>query len=94
VLRATTPPGYLVVLDGHHAGWKARDDGGEVPILRAGARYWALPTAGGTRTFVARFQPRWRNPSLIASGLGLLAAVVLVLAPRRRPPDAKGQPAR
>jgi hypothetical protein len=94
VLRATTPPGFIVVLDGYDAAWTARERDRDVPILRAGDRYWALPTSGGTRTFVARFQPRWRNPSLIASALGLLAACALILAPRRRAPVVADQPAR
>jgi hypothetical protein len=81
-LSGTTPPGFIVVLDHYDASWRARDEGGEVPLRRAYGQYWALPTEGGSRTIVAHFQPAWRTPSFVLSGLGLVVA--FVLAARRR----------
>jgi len=79
VLRATTPPGFLVALDGHHPDWTAEDESGPVPLLRAGARYRAVPTPGGDRQFTLRYRPRWRAPALALAALGALCAVALAL---------------
>jgi hypothetical protein len=78
-VRAVTPPGLVVVLDGYHPGWHAERDGRKVPLLRANGRYWALPTPGGEHVFTLRYAPSWRAPALLACALGLLAAVGLAL---------------
>jgi hypothetical protein len=93
VLRATTPPGFLVVLDGHHPDWTAEDKsarprgpgptGNPVPLLRAGARYRAVPTPGGDRQFTLRYRPRWRAPALALAAIGALCGLALALARRR-----------
>jgi hypothetical protein len=80
-LEARTPPGFVVVLDGHHPDWVAEDESGPVPVLRARGRYRALPTPGGERHFTLRYRPRWPAPALALMALGALAA--LVLAARR-----------
>jgi hypothetical protein len=81
-LRGATPPGFIAVLDGYDAGWRARRDGVEVPLRRVG-RHWALATPGGTQTIEVRFQPRWLLPSLVLAGAGLAAAGALGLRPSR-----------
>jgi hypothetical protein len=86
-LRATTPPGFIVVLDGYDRGWHARRDGEEVPLRRVQGRGWALPTPGGTQTIEARFQPSWLFPSLVLAGLGLAAAGALEVWPSRAAPS-------
>jgi hypothetical protein len=83
-LTATTPPGYLVVLDGRHAGWRAHGAAGPVPLVPAHGRYWAVPTPGGAQQMTVRYAPAWRAPALAAATLGALAALGLVLAPGRR----------
>jgi hypothetical protein len=83
VLQATTPPGYLVVLDGHHPDWAAEDPSGPVPLLRAGTRYRAVPTPGGDRRFTLRYRPRWRAPALALAAVGALCT--LALGARRGP---------
>jgi len=85
-LRVSSPPGFVVVVEGFHDDWKAETAEGPVPLYRAYGRYWALPTPGGEQTFVARFRPRWPAPALALSGLGL-AALGLALSLRGRPPD-------
>ncbi len=81
-VRAATPPGFVVVLDGYHPDWEARDEAGLVPLLRADGRYRALPTPGGERVFTLRYRPGWRVPALLLSAAGGLAALVLAV---RRP---------
>jgi hypothetical protein len=85
-LRATTPPGFIVVRDGYDAGWHARRDGEEVPLRRVPVHGWALPTAGGTQTIEARFEPSWLFPSLVLAGAGLAAAGALAVRPSRAAP--------
>jgi hypothetical protein len=76
-IRARTPPGFVVVLDGHHPDWVAEDASGGVPVLKANGRYRALVTPGGDRTFTLRYRPAWRLPALVLSALGFLATVAL-----------------
>jgi len=78
-VRATTPPGLILVLDSHHPDWVAEDEAGRVPLLRADGRYRAVPTPGGDRQFTLRYRPRWRAPALALAALGALCAVALAL---------------
>jgi len=86
VLRATTPPGFLVALDGHHPDWRAEDRSGPVPLLAAFGRYQAVATRGGDTVVTLRYQPGWRAPSLLLSAAGALAVLVLALRRRQGPP--------
>jgi hypothetical protein len=79
VLRGQTPPGFLVVLDGHHPDWKAEDRSGPIPIRVALGRYQAVPTGGGETVVTLRYRPAWRAPSLFLSAVGGLIALVLAL---------------
>jgi hypothetical protein len=76
-LRARTPPGLIVVLDRYDPAWRARDETGDVPLLRVGVGSWGIPTPGGERTIVMHFEPRWRVPGLVLAACGLVAAAVL-----------------
>jgi hypothetical protein len=82
-IRAETPPGFIVVLDGYHPDWKAEDRTGPVPILRANGRYRALPTPGGERLFTLRYRPRWREPALVLALAGVAVAIALALRAER-----------
>ena len=79
VLRAMTPPGYLVVLDGYHPDWRAEDRSGPVPLRVAFGRYQAIPTRGGETLVTLRYQPAWREPALLVCALGGLAVLGLAL---------------
>jgi hypothetical protein len=79
VVTATTPPGFLVVLDGHDPGWKAEDRSGPVPLRAAFGRYQALPTRGGETVVTLRYQPGWREPALLLFTIGGLALAGLAL---------------
>jgi uncharacterized membrane protein YfhO len=77
-VEADTPPGYIVVLVGHHDAWHAEVGGAPAPLWQANGRYWAVATPGGPRTITFRFQPRWRGPALVCAGLGVLATIALL----------------
>ena len=79
VLKAMTPPGFLVVLDGHYPDWKAEDRSGPVPLKVAFGRYQAVPTRGGEAVVTFRYRPAWRAPALFLLAIGGLAVLVLVL---------------
>jgi hypothetical protein len=84
-VRAVTPRGFVIVLDGYDSGWRAECDGHRVPLLRAYGRYWALPTSGGEHVFTLRYAPVWREPALVACAVGLLVALGLTLLEGRSP---------
>ena len=79
VLRATTPPGFLVVLDGHHPDWRAEDQSGPVPLQVALGRYRGIPTRGGETVVTLRYRPAWRLPALLLSAAAGLSALGLAL---------------
>jgi hypothetical protein len=84
VIHVSGPPGFAVVGEGLDVGWHAHDErGAPRPILRAGARYWAIATRGGEEVITVRFHPAWRDPALAACGLGLAAAMALFMVGRR-----------
>jgi hypothetical protein len=76
-VAASTPPGMIVVLDGHHPDWTAEDRSGPVPLLRVGERWRGVVTSGGQRVFTFRYRPRWSLVAFILAGLGLVGVVVL-----------------
>ena len=79
VVQASTPAGFVLILDGHHPDWTAEDESGPVPLLRAEGRYRAVPTPGGDHRFTLRYRPRWRNPALALAAVGALCTLVLAL---------------
>jgi hypothetical protein len=85
-LTLDTPPGIVFMSEGFHPAWHAYSGSERVPLMRANGRYWALPTPGGRREVLVRFEPAWRLPALGALALGLAGAVVLLLSriPRDR----------
>jgi hypothetical protein len=83
-LTATTPPGYLVVLDGHHSAWRAQGAEGDLPLRRVHGRYGAVPTPGGPQVVTVRYAPAWRAPALFAAAVGALVALGLAFAPLPR----------
>lgn len=87
-ITTRTPPGLVVVLDGHHPGWTVDDGTGPLPLLRANGRYRVIPTPGGERVFTMRFRPRWRTPALLVAAVGLLASILMLArgGPRRAEP--------
>ena len=74
---ASTSPGFIVVLDGYHPGWKAEDRSGPVPLGRAYGRYRVLPTPGGDQSFTLRFRPGWPRGAFALMLVGLLGLGIL-----------------
>lgn len=81
-VRARTPPGFLVVVDGFGAGWQLDAATGTVPLWRANGRYRAWWTPGGEQEFRLAYAPGWRGVALAGLGLGLLGGLVSGLARR------------
>jgi hypothetical protein len=80
-LRARTPPGLVVVLDGYHRDWQVR--GPTTTLLEADGRYQALVTPGGEQEWTLVYRPRWRARALGAFGIGLAGIVLCALVPVR-----------
>lgn len=77
-IEATSPPGFVVILDGYHPDWEAREGQNPAPILEADGRYRALWTPGGRHTWTLRYRPWWRGPALASSALGLFLCLLLL----------------
>jgi hypothetical protein len=77
-LEGETPPGLLVVLEGHAPGWRVYEGEAERPLFRVGLRYRAVATPGGRRRFEMRYEPAWRLPALALAGLGLALSLALL----------------
>jgi hypothetical protein len=75
-VTGSTPPGFIVVLDGHHPDWWAEDRSGPVPLLRGPGRYQMVATPGGPRELILRYRPRWPRLALGLAALGLLGVIV------------------
>jgi hypothetical protein len=79
---STSGPMLLVLNDRHYPGWRARVDGDDVPILRAGGIFRAIPIPSGDRVVELRFRPSALRLSVFISLAGLLALFGLAI---RRP---------
>jgi len=88
-LRATTPPGRLVVLDGYDPRWRAECGGRPVPVERVGPRYRAIRTPGGRIDCEMRFEPPGLGLALASSGLGLLLVSGLLIGKALTPLQAR-----
>ena len=82
-LRARTPPGYVVLLSGWNAGWRARGDDGTLVEVRRAGRYVAVATPGGERGFHLEYRPRWWPRSLALLAIGVMATLLALAASLR-----------
>jgi hypothetical protein len=76
-LEAHTPPGWIVVLDGHHPDWVAETEPDGAAEVRAAGRYRAVATPGGERRITLRYRPRWRAPALALAAAAALVGLAL-----------------
>lgn len=90
-LRADTPAGFIVLVEGYNASWRATRAGVGVTLGRINGRYMALATPGGPQDFTLSLAPGWRWPALAGLGVGLLVAGAMLLPQRGRMPDAPNQ---
>jgi hypothetical protein len=82
VVQVSAPAfGWLVVSDVWYPGWRARVDGGAVPVLRADYLFRAVPLEAGEHQVVFSYRPLsfW-----LGLALGLAAWFALVLFWRKR----------
>lgn len=77
LVKASTPPGLLVVLDGHHPDWAAEDRSGPIRLQEGPGGSLVVPTAGGDREITLRFRPGWPRLAFILAGLGFLGVIAL-----------------
>lgn len=80
----TTGPMLLVVNDRHYPGWKARVNGVDVPILRAGGIFRAVVVPQGDSQVEFVFRPSRLLPGALLSILGLLALAGMSVPHRNR----------
>lgn len=85
-VRAELPtPGYVVVSETYHPGWKAWDNGEAVRVLRGNYAFMAVPVAeAGSHRIELRFQPASWTAGCLVSCLALAAVLAAVAWPRRR----------
>ncbi|MCL7991820.1 MAG: YfhO family protein [marine benthic group bacterium] len=74
---STSGPMLLVLNDRYYPGWKARVDGIEVPVLRAGGVFRAISLPSGDSEVELRFRPTAFGLSVAVSLVGLLALLGL-----------------
>ncbi|HSD67007.1 MAG TPA: YfhO family protein, partial [Vicinamibacteria bacterium] len=67
-------PGVLVALESFDAGWRARVDGQEEPVLRANGLFRAVRLAGGRHRILMSYRPRAAALGAALSLLGLAVA--------------------
>jgi hypothetical protein len=84
-IRARTPPGFVVVLDGYHRDWQVR--GPTTVLLEADGRYQALVAPGGDQEWTLVYRPRWRTRALVALAAGLAGIAACALVPLRTRAD-------
>ena len=70
---------HVVLLDAFDAGWRARVDGREAPLLRANTAFRAVPVPAGRHLVALRYRPRPVVVGLLVSLATLLAAASLAL---------------
>jgi hypothetical protein len=86
--------GYVVLVDGHDPGWRARVDGRPVPLLRANVAFRAVAVPAGRHVVEMAYRPPAALAGLVVSGITCLALVVAFASPllRRRVARTAGDP--
>ncbi len=82
--------GLLVFNDTFDAGWTASIDGRPAPIIRTNAVVQSVRVAAGAHRVEFRYWPKGLTTGIMASGLGVVAALSLAAVVRQNPrsPDA------
>ena len=84
----TNTSGYLVLADQNLPGWKAYDNGREVPILLANYQHRAVRVGPGQHTIRFEYQAPGFVAGAALSGVSALIWLVLLGWRRRVPADA------
>jgi hypothetical protein len=72
--------GYVVLVNGHDPGWRARLDGRPAPLLRANVAFRAVAVPAGLHTVEMVYRPRAALVGLFVSGITLVALVAAFAA--------------
>ena len=76
--------GFLVLSENAYPGWRARIDGGEVPIYRADVTLQGIVVPAGTHRVDFMMDSQALQAGILASGLaGLVCVALLATAPQR-----------
>jgi len=75
----TDGPGWLVVRASFARGWRARVDGRDEAVRRANGKHRAVAIPGGRHEVVFSYDPPGLCAGLLATVVGLLACVALVI---------------
>jgi hypothetical protein len=86
--------GYVVLVDGHDPGWRARVDGRPAALLRANVAFRAVAVPAGRHTVEMVYRPTAALAGLVVSGITLVALVAAFATPavRRRFNPAGARP--
>ncbi len=83
-------PAYLFLADAYDPGWSATIDGRPATVRPAQVAFRAVFVPKGKHSVVFRYRPAGLMAGLAISGVGLLAAVVLLLGPFQATPLSSG----
>jgi uncharacterized membrane protein YfhO len=85
VIRAKMErPGVVVLGETYYPGWELTIDGKPAPILRINRMMRGAAVQSGEHELVYTYRPKSFLAGCVGSALGLLAAAVLLVPPRRR----------
>jgi hypothetical protein len=87
VLTSARVHALLVVREAGGAGWSAFVDGQPTPFARAERGHLAVEVPAGTHTATFDYRPPGFQGGVWIAALGLMAAIALLIAPRRARPD-------
>jgi hypothetical protein len=76
---ALATSGYVVLLDGFAAGWRAYVDGRPAPVLRANVAFRAVQVPAGRHTIEYVYRPPWMLAGLAVSAAAALAGAAFGL---------------
>lgn len=80
--------GILVVTDTYDAGWRARVDGKEAPVLRVNIAQRGVPVPAGRHVVELRYAPRGIGAAWALCATGLAGVAALARRSRRRDSNA------
>ena len=74
--------GIVVLADAWYPGWTATVDGRRAPVLRVDHALRGVMVPSGAHTVTFGYRPTWLVPGLVATALGALAALALLVLHR------------
>lgn len=75
---------FLLVNESHFLAWNATLEGAPLEVVEANVRFMAIPVVKGPFDIKLRFEPMLLIPGFLLSGLGVIACICFLIAPRDR----------